>query len=249
MNDMFIYDGVPSIEFGAYIFGTDSEFYSPERSIEKVSVPGRNGDLIFDNGRYENVSMVYGVIIPTNAKTNLRAFREFLYSHRGYHRLEDTLHNDEFYTAIVDGDIQPILTYDFDSAKFKLKFSRMPQRFLKTGEEPLEYYVGSSASYSIQFVNPTTMQAKPIIRVYGYGNLYVNGTRLTIKRHNMAYMDIDFDTEDAYINTTNLNEYLELPSYQDFPVLKSGRNVITCQSTTGAVTFSRIIITPRWWTI
>lgn len=239
----FIYDGTSSIEFGAYIWGSNSEFNSPERSYDKLSVAGKNGDLVFDNGRYENVPMVYSVVIPDHARPNLDAFRAFLQSKTGYHRLEDTIHGDEYYMAMVDGGIEPTLTSDFGMGKFKVKFSRMPQRFLKSGEETTEYSFANTNR--IEITNPTRMDAKPLIRVYGWGNLYINGVRITIRQHTMAYIDIDFETEDAYISNINMNGYIELASYMDFPSFKSGNNIITTTDST----ISKIFVTPRWWTL
>ena len=49
----FIYDNKNSKDFNIKIKSINN-LSSPQRSIEKVSVLGRNGELIIDNGNFEN---------------------------------------------------------------------------------------------------------------------------------------------------------------------------------------------------
>ena len=52
---------LPNIKFGnidfsgdgAYIWGA-GEYSAPTRSVDFIEVPGRNGDLVVDNGNYNN---------------------------------------------------------------------------------------------------------------------------------------------------------------------------------------------------
>ena len=46
----FTFDGVNSERFGLWISGAGT-YDTPERDVALVSVPGRNGDLEFYNGR------------------------------------------------------------------------------------------------------------------------------------------------------------------------------------------------------
>lgn len=36
---------------------------SPERDVNVISVPGRNGDLVIDNGRFKNITIEYKCVI------------------------------------------------------------------------------------------------------------------------------------------------------------------------------------------
>ena len=54
----FIYDNISSQEFGLKIKKDGiNNFSSPQRSYETIQVKGRNGDLIIDNGNYENFTL------------------------------------------------------------------------------------------------------------------------------------------------------------------------------------------------
>ena len=62
MRNWLTFDGVSLKDFGVYINGNQT-YNAPARSRTYVSVPGRNGDLIIDNGRYENTELVYHAFI------------------------------------------------------------------------------------------------------------------------------------------------------------------------------------------
>ena len=47
-----IYGGVNSADYGIYITG-EAVYNAPERDVEFVEVPGRNGALTLDNERYK----------------------------------------------------------------------------------------------------------------------------------------------------------------------------------------------------
>ena len=47
----FIFDGKKSKDFGVYISG-NAVYDAPEKDVELIEIPGRDGELIIDNGRY-----------------------------------------------------------------------------------------------------------------------------------------------------------------------------------------------------
>ncbi len=52
--DSFTFKGQPSSSFGLII--SEKDIYSaPAHDVSFVSVPGRNGDVLIDNNRYENM--------------------------------------------------------------------------------------------------------------------------------------------------------------------------------------------------
>lgn len=144
-----VFDGVDLVDFGVTLSGVGT-FNAPERDVEYVSVPGRNGDIILDNGRYNNISVTYPVNIETQLPAKTRALSEFLMSHKGYFRLEDSYHPDEFRMAQFAGPI------DIDSTgrhnrygTTSLTFNCMPQRFLKSGELPVSFTDSSKSQQTI----------------------------------------------------------------------------------------------------
>ena len=233
MINYFVYDGVNSRDFDVYISGTNV-MNAPQRSIERVTVPGRNGTLTIDNGRFENVELTYPAFIVRNLFDNTDSLRNHLLKSAGYRRLEDTYNPDIFMLArYVDG-LSFVPTQTLWEANFNIVFDRMPQRFLKTGELQQEF----TASGSI--MNPTNFDAKPMLRVYGTGALGIGSDTVTISS-NPGYIDIDCSMMDAYHGATNCNDKITLSS-GNFPVLKPGSNGITL-----ANTITKVIITPNWW--
>ena len=75
----FTFNGINSGTFGLYIGGQNT-FNSPQRDITKVAIPGRNGDLIKDNGRFLNSQIAYNIVIMNNFAENAMAVRNWLLS-------------------------------------------------------------------------------------------------------------------------------------------------------------------------
>lgn len=132
------YNGVDLSTFGLYVSGNKT-FDAPERDVDKVEVPGRSGDLIFDNGRFKNVELHYEYcFIASNTSdfdTKFSELKNFLLSDPGYHRLEDTYHPDEYRMAAFLGPIEVSMDASLEIGTFDLVFDCKPQRYLKSGEE------------------------------------------------------------------------------------------------------------------
>lgn len=140
MKNFFTFNGQSSLDFGVTISGGGT-FDSPARSMEAVSVPGRNGDLMVDNGRYDNVEITYQAFIAKDFRKNFDAFRAWMLSNPGYHRLEDTYHPTEFREAAFISSLNPEMVGTYCRAgEFEITFNCKPQRFLKTGEEQITFY-------------------------------------------------------------------------------------------------------------
>lgn len=232
----FTYCGQNSAGFGILIDDAGTTFDAPDRDYSKEEIPGRNGDLTIDNGRWKNADVTYSCGIGVDFDNNFSAFRSFLASCTGYGRLEDSYHPDEFRLARVKEGIRPDVFMNGKAGTFDVVFDCKPQRFLKTGETDVAF----TSSGSI--VNPTRYDARPMLRVYGTGSFTVGGTTMVITSAN-SYTDIDCDIEDCFKGATNCNGNVQLSS-GGFPVLKPGNNGVTFL---GSIT--RIIITPRWWSL
>lgn len=234
MSNYFIFDNTPSSGFNTYI-AKSNMFDAPARAVESVKVPGRNGALTIDLGRYENFSGSVEAYIPSDMATNIDGLRNWLLSKHGYCRYEESLRPDEFRLARYSGPFE-VDNSDRVGAAFALQFDCMPQRYLKSGESQVELTEDGTVT------NPTLHEAKPLIRVYGTGELVVGTTTISIS-NNPGYIDIDCEMMDAYYGVINCNSYITL-SNGEFPVLHSGENGITLGSG-----ITSVIITPRWWTL
>ena len=82
----FLYNGKSSEDFGLILSGEDTWGRSMP-DVERMQIPGRNGDLLLSNKRYDNVTITYHVGIRSNFRVNYTAFMNFLLNHPGYHRL------------------------------------------------------------------------------------------------------------------------------------------------------------------
>ena len=229
----FIYNGKRSQDFGLVLSGEDT-WQKSMPDIERTQIPGRNGDLLLSNRRYNNVEITYHVGIKRDFDTRFSAFMNFLLLEPGYHRLEDSYHPDYYRMAVLDKEVSPKLTALNYGGSFDLTFSCMPQQYLKSGER-MQVLTGSGTVY-----NPTMYAAKPLLRIYGSGTILIGSERVIIT-DNDSYIDLDCELEDAYRDTVNMNQHLELES-GDFPSLGSGSNNITFVSG-----ITKVELIPRWW--
>lgn len=228
------FDNLPFEALGMTVYRIETDD-APERAYEVIKVPGRNGSLLMDSGRYENVPyIVYGLIIG-NVAPKLNAIKALLNSKIGYYRMEDSDHPDEYYMAVYKNKTEPTLDRSRDLCKVKIEFERKPQRYLKTGEMTQTY----TASGYIQ--NPTAFDARPLVRAYGTGRFALNGRNVTISTAD-EYTDIDCELMDCYKGTVNCNANVTLSGHK-FPVLaglKNNRVFMTDNIT-------QLEIIPRWW--
>lgn len=210
----------------------------PKRKIAKVSVPGRNGDLIFDEGCYENYPQPYDVYLSaerTCLPNPARNFSAWLLDHAGYQRLEDSYEPDVYRMASFAGplDIENILNR---FGRARIEFDCKPERWLKDGELPVTFTQSGAVLY-----NPG-MKALPLITVYGAGQATLTAGGRTVQINSIdGSLTLDSDLQDAYKGTENKNNTISAP---EFPVLPPGESAV---SWTGGI--QRVEIVPRWWVL
>lgn len=141
----FVFNGKKSSDFNVWCSG-DGLYRLPDRDVEYIAVPGRNGDLAVDNGRWKNVSVTYSCFIPKNFRECYAYLVSWLASQKGYGRLEDARHPEFYWLARMDADVDPKMVVADDSGTFTLTFNCKPQRFLKSGEIPVEIPCSPAAS-------------------------------------------------------------------------------------------------------
>lgn len=233
MRDFFIYNGVNSADFGCFVANAN-QFDAPARDVENIDVPGRNGTLTVDNGRWLNQTLTYTVYTRGDIRNKISGLRNAL-TNSGYQRLEDTYNPDEFYLAKFV-DAFAVDQSDRNRAAFRCVFDRKPQRFLKDGSD-LIFGVDAHVFTSDGYIrNNTERDALPLLRVYGTGSFTVGTGTMTISSAS-TYTDIDCDLMDAYKGTTNCNGNVS----GTFPKLTPGQNVVDLNGV------SKIEIIPRWW--
>lgn len=234
MRNFIVFNDKNLRDFGVFISG-DSVFDAPKRDTEEVKVPGRNGKLTIDNGRYENITITYPAFIISDFKIRAGALRNFLLSQKGYVRLEDSYHPEQFRLARISSDFTAKPISELYAGSFDLKFDCYPQRFLKDGEQIIEI-TGTTSIF-----NDKETEALPLIRAYGTGSFSVGGIAIQITSAS-GYTDIDCELQECYKDSlaTNCNGNVILTSGK-FPSLKPGDNAITLSGIT------KLEIKPRWW--
>ena len=172
----FTFDGEDSKDYGVYISG-EAVFNAPERAVDMIEIPGRNGAYALDLGRFENIEVRYPAGIAANNETDfatgISALRNFLASRRGYCRLEDEYNPDEYRLAVYKSGLE-VTPAQLKAGEFEIVFDCMPQRFLKSGETAQAVTSGGTVT------NPTLYPASPQLQVWGYGSFTINGMGLEI---------------------------------------------------------------------
>ena len=172
----FTFGGESSADYGVYITG-EGVFNAPERAVDMVDIPGRNGSYALDQGRFSNIEVTYngGMVDDdvANFADKMSAFRNWLCSKKGYIRLEDEYNPDEYRMAVyksgLEVDHEGLLTGEFD-----ITFACKPQRWLKSGETAIDVTSGDTIT------NPTLFDSSPLLAVEGYGHITINGEDVEI---------------------------------------------------------------------
>lgn len=238
MKSYFLYGGESSLRYSLHI-EEYPEYNTPERIIERYQVPGRSGDLVFDTGAYKNVTQKYKIYLkaePLNTHEAARQAAMWLQRPGGYRRLEDSYDREVFRKAIFKGPTD-VSNWFAKYGRAELEFDCMPQRFLKSGEYPV------NMKNQGHLYNPG-MESKPLILILGYGegSITVGEYNVQIQSNTMLGIYLDCETQNAYSGETNKNSLISAPN--GFPVLKPGDTKVGWSG--GIVS---VQITPRWWLI
>ena len=217
-------------------------FNTPEYSVSSESIPGKNGNLLRGENRFENKRLTIPCLIKKNFKRNFDDLVDFLTSSSGtYQRLEITAKPGvyrmaAFYTAI-NPETGPFLRW----GKFDLVFDCMPQQFLKVGENKIDY----SDAIVTSLMNPTLKPSRPLLIVEpttNDGSITINAQVIRIRANNYRFY-IDCELMHAYrLNTNNeavsMDAYVTMPD--DYVQLMPGENRISTND-------AAMAIVPRWW--
>ena len=165
------FDGESSKDYGVYRTG-EAVFNAPERDIEMISIPGRSGSFALDKGRFENIEVRYPAGLFADNELDfaeaISDFRNFLCSKKGYCRLTDDYNPDEYRLAIYKSGLE-VTPAMLRGGEFEIVFDCKPQRYLMSGEAPIEVSDGDV------ILNPTLFEAHPLLMVEGAGGVTLNG--------------------------------------------------------------------------
>lgn len=170
------FDGKSSSEFNVYITG-EGVFNAPERAVEMISIPGRNGAFALDYGRFENIEVTYNCGIAGDDDADFASaisdFRNWLCSRNGYVRLSDDYNAGEYRMAVYKSGLE-VTAENLKAGEFPVVFECKPQRFLTSGENAISVTSGDTIT------NPTLFDSRPMLEVTGYGNINLGSSTIQI---------------------------------------------------------------------
>jgi len=201
------FDGYSSRNYGIYITG-EAVYNAPERDVEMVTIPGRNGAFALDHERFENIEVTYPAGIFADNEEDfadgISSFRNMLCSRQGYCVLQDEYHPDEYRLAVYKSGLE-VTSTQLKAGEFDITFTCKPQRFLTTGDTAV------AVANNGTITNPTLFDAKPQLQVKGYGDITLGGGMISIQNIPLGNIQVADEgggynsTTQSLYNTTNIN--------------------------------------------
>ena len=217
-------------------------FVLAEPDIQVTHVPGRNGDVIYDDGSYQNVLIKYDIAIRAKVEALGSPFTNFqstvqglisrwLYpaakSADGYYTLRDTYDVGHWRKARPYGKFELKNVYG-QNARGTLTFNCRPERYLVT--QPLMKQInppgGTLDNSSFYF------PAKPYLFVKitnggsgAFAFYQTGGNMYRVQIDNAPDTDIylNCETQEATLSDgTNVNSYVTVTGTGYFPILEPG---------------------------
>lgn len=227
----FTYNGTTSSTYGIFIEHRPVLTF-PKRVIESISVPGRSGNLLFDTGAYENVTLTYQVAYRGNVRSNGVDIATWLYQN-DYLTLTDTYEPSYFRKAVY---VSPLNVTDIIAVagRAAITFDCKPQRYLLSGLTAITPTSGDDITNLYQ-------PALPIISLTGNGTLTVGSKTVTISG-NTGTLVLDSERQTAEVAGNNANSLITLSD--GFPALENGDTTVSWDGT-----IANVSIVPNWWTL
>lgn len=211
----FVFNERPFSDWG-YVLSADNTYNTPSRDVDSISIPGRNGAIHIDHGRWNNIDVTYTCFIEDDFDVKFNDFKRYVSSLRGYQRLEDTFHPGEYREAmLIDGINIDLLGAGYQSGRFNVTFNCKPQRFLKSGEIPVEIPCNPAADPVAvrrywRFSNfSETLQGEimsSLTGLYGYTQAEVNAMQFNI-------ITVDDSTLASLRQMGHIQKLLEVKGY------------------------------------
>jgi len=220
------------LDFGIYITKMPS-IPSPKRRVTATQIFGRNGNLKYDEGTYDDITISVECGFVGDVFSRLNSIKAWLFE-SGSSPLIFSIENDKKYIAQVVNSI------DFEIAmrklgQFVIVFSCEPFRYAVT-----EPKVSITTSNTI-LVNNGTVACQPIIEVYGNGDITIAiGSQQMQLKGISNKINLNSILQDAYDDALgNLNSKVT----GEYFILPAGSNNV---SWTGNITKVDITQNRRW---
>ena len=200
------FDNTSSRNYGVYITG-QAVYNAPQRDVEMISIPGRNGAFALDKGRFENIEVTYpaGIFADTEADfaQAVSNFRNFLCSRNGYVRLTDEYNPNEYRMAIYKSGLE-VSPAQLKAGEFEIIFDCKPQRWLTSGETAV------TVANNGTLTNPTLFDSSPLLEVKGYGEIEVGTGKIKINNVPLGKIPITYAVDVNDISVGNFSYVVQI---------------------------------------
>ena len=240
----FTFNGIASDTKGVYV-STFPSYSVPAKNLETYQIPGRNGNVIYDDGTYQNVDISYDVSIyqPSEASLAAAIRKVVTWLHpttNDYCILSDTYYPSYYRLAICKNafDVGNLLQ---TVGTAKIVFNCRPERFSSVNNK---FTVNNT---TVSKTNSQGFTSCPSFKATGPQTITINESDLSKKVvitiangvGSSTVVNIDGETLNATNNSgVSLNAYV---SANAIPRLYPGTNTI---KSTGSVE-----VDPRWWVL
>jgi len=218
------FDGESSKQYGVYITG-EAVYNAPERQVEMIAIPGRNGAYALDKGRFENIEVTYPAGIFADNELDfaeaISDFRNFLCSKKGYVRLTDDYNPTEYRMAIYKSGLE-VTPAQLRAGEFEITFECKPQRWLLSGETAMSVTSGDEIN------NPTLFDSSPLLEVEGYGDIGIGSQSITLD--NITLGEITLNSGRTITNVWS-QDYVVPLTLSNLQSLNIGDDIIVPAST------------------
>lgn len=210
---------------------------SPSRALDIHEVLGRNGELIIDNGNYNNFHLQIECFIDGRPERNGKELSLAELADE----LKSWLQTSFEYSPIqIEGQDFYYEGYCDNSLDIKELFTNFGEVLITFNCKP--YRKKDSDKITITQSGTTIanehMDSEPYVKVYGTGDITLTIGDQTIKLVNVEnYIELDSELMNCFKDNVNQNNRM----IGDFPLLRKGDNSVTWS---GKVT--KIEIEPRW---
>ena len=238
---MITFNGVTSDSLGIIVDGYSSKPIA-KRRVESQHIPGRNGDLLIDEGVYDNYTQSYTIYwLPTTPPSSVSAWL----NQSGYFKLVDSDFPEYYRMAQVSGPVDPVNHGDC-YMEASISFNCKPQWFLNSGNAWNSHII-TAPDVQVTLENPTNEIALPLV----YANKQSNNDTMTISVNGEQFQLIPYGTTTGYYIDSELKEVYYSTFNRNgafvgkFPTLKPGTNTLVMSGSSGDNAY--VSIMPRWW--
>lgn len=214
MTNYFLFNGVDSSDY--LVINKLPPIIKAEKNVQKVEIEGRDGFLTIDYGSYK--SILKPVQCTIKDLTNIDYICGWL---TGSGDIIFSNESDKVYKATIIDKIE-LKRGIANTYNFTINFDCQPFKYA-ISNEPVTLTTSPATIY-----NSGTTSAKPVIQIYGSGNIDLNINSSVIHLTNVTdYVTIDSVLMDCYKDTVLMNSNMN----GDFPELAVGNNTISWTGT------------------